>query len=165
LHFRRYSVPRSINRPFLFFVAAAALILACGPRAAHKDDADQKDASVRTAPSNDTALAVSTGVSVGSDVRFTMHVTNLHDRAMEIRFPTGQTHEFVVIDSAGREVWNSSNGRMFTQSLQNRLLATRETLSFGDSWDGAGHNGRFTAVSRLNSSNHPVEERVEFVLP
>jgi hypothetical protein len=158
-------VPRSINRPFFFFAAAAALILACGPRAAHKDDADQKDASVYTAPSNDNALAVSTGVSVASGVQFSMHVTNLHDRAMEIRFPTGQTHEFLVVDSAGREVWNSGSGRMFTQSLQNRLLASRETLTFGESWNGAGHRGRFTAVSRLRSSNHPVEERVEFVLP
>ncbi len=156
---------RSIGRPFLLFAAAAALILACGPRASHKDDADQKDASVVTAPSSDNALAVSTGVSVGDGVQFTLHVTNLHDRAMEIRFPTGQTHEFRVVDSAGREVWNSGTGRMFTQSLQNRLLASRETITFGESWNGAGHSGRFTAVSRLRSSNHPVEERVEFVLP
>jgi hypothetical protein len=158
-------VSRSINRPVFLFVAAATLILACGPRASHKDAAQQRDASQLTAPSSDSALAVSTGVSVGSGVNFTLHVTNLHDRAVELQFPSGQTHEFLVVDSVGREIWKSSEGHLYTQSLQNRLLGSRETMSFVESWPVAGRTGRYTAVSRLRSSNHPVEEHVEFVLP
>jgi hypothetical protein len=158
-------VSRSINRPVLLFVVAAALILACGPRASHKDPADERDASLSTAPTSDSTFAVSTGVSVGNGVNFTLHVTNLHDRAVELQFPSGQTHEFLVVDSLGREVWKSSDGRLYTQSLQNRLLGSRETITFADAWHASGRTGRFTAVSRLRSSNHPVEEHVEFVLP
>lgn len=156
-------MPRSSSRPVFLAIAALALALACGPRATHKDDAQQRDASVK--PAHDSAIAASTGVSVGSGVQITMHVTNLHDRALELRFPTGQTHEFSVIDSSGREIWRSSEGRLYTQSLQNRLLSSRETLTFAERWDGAGRVGRFTAVARLASTNHPVEERVDFVLP
>ena len=54
---------------------------------------------------------------------------------------------------------------LYTQSLQNRLLGSRETMRLRRYWKGAGRTGRFTAVSRLRSSNHPVEEHVEFVLP
>jgi hypothetical protein len=156
-------VPRSSSRPLFFALAALALAIACGPRATRKDEAPQRDAS--TTPAHDSSIAASTGVSVGSGVQFTLHVTNLHDRALELRFPTGQTHEFVVMDSAGREIWRSSQGRLYTQTLQNRLLDSRETLTFAERWDGAGRVGRFTAVARLASTNHPVEERVDFVLP
>ncbi len=154
---------RSVNRPVLYFIAAAALILACGPRAARKDPAPEYDASIRAA--NDGSIAASTGVSVGSGVQFTLHVTNLHDRALELRFPTGQTHEFLVVDSVGREIWRSSQGKLYTQALQNRLLGSRETLTYVERWDRAALTGRFTAISRLRSTNHPVDERVDFVLP
>jgi hypothetical protein len=160
-------VSRSNNRPvFLLVVAATALILACGPRA-HRNDAAaaKRDASIAASPSRDTTVAASAGVSVGSDVQFTLHVTNLHDRGVELRFPTGQTYAFSVVDSAGREIWSSSEGRLFTQALQNKLLGSRETLTFAERWNGGGHSGRYTAVASLRSSNHPVEERVEFVLP
>ena len=158
-------MPRSNNRPVLLAAAAAALILACGPRAQHKDAIQAHDLSTVSAPSADTAIAASTRVSVGSTVDLTLHVTNLHDRAIELRFPTGQTHEFAVLDSAGREVWRWSDGRLFTQSLQAHLLGARETIDYSGHWDAAGKSGRFTAVSSLRSANHPVQERVDFVLP
>ena len=156
-------MPRTSSRPLFLALAALALALACGPRATHQDDAQQRDAS--TTPTRDSSIAASTGVSVGHGVQFTMHVTNLHDRKLELRFPTGRTHEFAVVDSAGREIWNSSQGRLFTQALQNRLLDSRGTLTFSERWDGAGRTGHFTAIARLASTNHPVEERVDFVLP
>lgn len=158
-------MPRSNNRPVLLAAAAAALILACGPRAQHKDSVEARDLSTVSAASPDTALAASTRVSIDGGVDLTLHVTNLHDRAMELRFPNGQTHEFVVLDSTGREIWRWSEGRLFTQTLQARLLGARETVDFTSRWDAAGKSGRFTAVSTLRSANHPVQERVDFVLP
>ena len=158
-------MPRRTSRPALIAAAVIALILACGPRVQRNAAASAHDANATTVPSIDTAIAASTRVSVGSGVDFALHVTNLHDHALELRFPSGQTHEFVVIDSAGREVWRWSDGRLFTQSLQTKLLGSRESITFADRWDGGGRTGRFTAISTLRSANHPVEERVDFVLP
>ena len=58
-----------------------------------------------------------------------LHVTNVADHSLELDFPNGQTHDFVVFDSAGREVWRWSTGRMFTQALQNKLLSSSETVT------------------------------------
>jgi len=158
-------VPRRIHRPTIISVVVVAIILACGPRAHGNTTVAAHNANTITAPSVDTAIAASTRVTVGSEVDFALHVTNIHDHALELRFPSGQTHEFVVVDSAGREVWRWSEGHLFTQSLQTRLLASRESMNFAERWDGTGHSGRFTAIAMLSSANHPVQERVDFVLP
>ncbi|MFL5577323.1 MAG: BsuPI-related putative proteinase inhibitor [Gemmatimonadaceae bacterium] len=110
-------------------------------------------------------LATSLDVSVKGSVELAFHVTNSSDKALELQFPSGQTHEFVILDSAGRTVWRWSEGRLFTQALRNTVLDAGETATYEGSWDAAGHRGTFTAVATLRSDNHPVESRVEFSLP
>jgi hypothetical protein len=157
---------RSITWILLF----AAIALACGPHARHGDgdahasvpNSHQSDAH---SPA-DTSLVVSAKVAViASDVQFALQITNLAPHSVELNFPNGQTHEFVVVDTLGREIWRSSTGKMFTQALQNRNVDANETLSFRDEWEPKGYHGRYTALAKLRSSNHPVEERVDFVLP
>ncbi len=64
----------------------------------------------------------------------------------------------------GREVWHWADGRMFTQSLQNKLLASGDTMKIAEQWDAPAMKGRYTAVAKLRSSNFPLEQRVSFVL-
>jgi Intracellular proteinase inhibitor len=158
------------RRSITWILCIAAIALACGPHARHGDgdahasvpNAHQPDAHARA----DTSLAASAKVAVSAtDVKFALQVTNLAPHAVELNFPNGQTHEFVVLDTLGREIWRSSTGKMFTQALQNRNVDANETLSFRDEWDPHGYHGRYTALAKLRSSNHPVEERVDFVLP
>ena len=49
---------------------------------------------------------------------------------VELEFPSGQEYDFAVIDSTGREVYRWGKERMFTQSLQNRLLDGGETMRY-----------------------------------
>ena len=98
-------------------------------------------------------------------VEFSLHVTNVENHAVELRFPDGQTHDLVVLDSAGREVWRWSTGRLFTQSIRNKLLDANESVTYEEHWDGHAHPGTYTAVATLRSSNFPVEDRVTFTLP
>ena len=83
---------------------------------------------------------------------------------IELRFPSGRTHEFIVQDASGAEVWRWSKTRMFTQGLQNKLLKAKESAAFVERWDAEDLRGRFTAIAILPSDNHPIEERVEFEL-
>ncbi len=110
-------------------------------------------------------LATSVDVTVRDRVTLALHVTNTIGKRLELSFHSGQTHDFVVLDAAGREVWRWSADRMFTQALQNTLLDPRETISYEERWDPAGRTGQFTAVAVLTSNNYPVEERVQFTLP
>ncbi|MEP7065624.1 MAG: BsuPI-related putative proteinase inhibitor [Gemmatimonadota bacterium] len=158
------------RRSITWILCIAAIALACGPHArrgegdAHASvpNAHQLDAHAL----HDTSLAASAKVAVSNtEVRFALQVTNLAPHAVELNFSNGQTHEFVVLDTLGREIWRSSTGKMFTQALQNRNVGANETLSFREEWDPKGYHGKYVAFAKLRSSNHPVEERVDFVLP
>src|SRR5439155_16387866 len=98
-------------------------------------------------------------------VQFALHVTNESHKHLELAFPNGQTHEFVVVDSVGRERWRWSSSRLFTQALQNKLLAGGESMSVAERWQHNREHGKYAVIATLNSTNFPVQERAEFVLP
>jgi hypothetical protein len=108
-------------------------------------------------------IASTLDVKVGDDVKFSFHVTNTSAKRVELRFPSGQTHDITVLDNQGREVWRWSRGRMFTQSMQNKVLGASDTLTFTETWHPE-HAGQYTAVASLLSQNHPAEQRAEFAL-
>lgn len=97
-------------------------------------------------------------------VHFDFDVTNAGSRKVELLFNDGRTHDIVVIDSLGREVWRWSEGRMFTQTVQNKVLRADDTISFAESWTDATP-GSYVAVASMPSRNFPVEHRVAFVVP
>ena len=109
-------------------------------------------------------IASSLDVKVGEAVEFTLHVTNSSPKRVELRFPSGQTHDVVVLDTQGREVWRWSTGRMFTQAMQNKVLSASDTLTFTETWHPE-HGGAYTAVASLLSENYPSEQRAAFSLP
>ena len=147
-------------------LCAGAIALACGPRTRSATaTAPQVTTPVPQNSSIEPALATTLDVSVSSGVTLALHVTNKSDSKVELRFPSGQTHEFLVLDAGGREVWRWSFDRMFTQSLQTRLLDSDETLTVEGRWDPGALSGKFTAVAKLTSTTHQVEKRVEFTLP
>ena len=107
-------------------------------------------------------IAVSFDVKVRDGIEFDFRVTNNASRKLELLFPTGQTHEIVVLDSLDREVWRWSEGRMFTQALQNKLLESSATLAWQAAWRAEVPPGRYVAIASLLSENKPLEERVAF---
>ena len=98
-------------------------------------------------------------------LRFALHVTNNTSKMLELRFPDGQTHDFVVKDFAGKEVWRWSEGRMFTSAMRSQTLNGKGETVFEESWNTKGQHGSFTAVAVLRSNNFPIETSVQFVLP
>lgn len=79
-------------------------------------------------------LAPSLDVAVNDGVQFSFDVTNASARKLELLFNDGRTHDIVVLDTLGREVWRWSEGRMFTQAVQMRVLRASDTLRFAESW-------------------------------
>lgn len=155
------------SRLSIWLLCAGAVVLACGPRAksAASSDSARTDSTAVVPDSDSSAVASSLNVTVGQDVRLTLHVTNPGDAPLEIRFPSGQTHDFAVLDQAGREVWRWSAERMFTQALQTRALGIGESATYEERWEPGAARGTFVAVAKLTSENIPVEQRVEFTLP
>lgn len=167
------STSLSPSRVAIALLCAGALAFACGPRT-HSEAASTTSLATAvpilqqgTTRGHDSArLASAIEVNTERDgVRFDLHVTNDMKKHVELAFPNGQTHEFVVVDSVGREIWRWSASRMFTQNVQNKLLSSGETMQYSEQWSHPTRHGKYTVIATLNSTNYPVQERAEFVLP
>jgi len=160
----------STSRYVIALLGAAALVYACGPRGPHAPEsaaAQQQEQPKRHKrhagePSVAPALAVQ---PAGDGVALALRLENTTDRKVDLIFPSGRTHDFVVLDSAGAEVWRWSRSRMFTAALQSRTIGAGQSIEFAERWRPAGAHGRFTAVAVLASENFPFERRVDFTLP
>ena len=153
----------------LTLLAVAALAFACGPRT--RNEASSTTRATGSANATGTAspspspspLTPSFDVAVEDGVRFAFHVVNDGSKKLEVNFNDGRTHEIVVLDSVGKEVWRWSNGRLFTQAMQNKVLRTSDSLRYKGSWTEA-KPGTYVAVATLASENFPVSRRVEFTV-
>lgn len=145
-------------------MCVAVLAFACGPRPNTGEVASNpRGAHVRASTTNGPALISTLGVTVKNGVKMDFRVVNEGSKRLEVNFPSGKTHEVVVVDSLGREVWRWSNGRMFTQTLQNKVLHASDTLDYDAEWRDAPA-GKYTVIATLASENYPLEQRAEFVV-
>ncbi|HEY1952622.1 MAG TPA: BsuPI-related putative proteinase inhibitor [Gemmatimonadaceae bacterium] len=154
------------NRLILPLLCAASVALAAAPfshddksTATTRHHAEEKSAPIVTTfdvtrPRNDA-----------DKLRFSLNVHNNTSKMLELRFPDGQTHDFVVKDFAGKVIWRWGQGRMFTSAMRSETLKGKGGTIFAESWDTKGQHGSFTAVAILRSDNFPVESTVQFVLP
>lgn len=173
------------SRFLILALCVGAIALACGPRAHNEASAPQKKKSsaarsvaqqpvalqqqgtVRSAK-RETKPAVAAQFYVRateSNVRFALHVVNTGKKRVELIFPSGQTYDFIILDSLGREMWRWGNGRMFTQALRNKLLGGGEALDLEETWKSAPlAPGRYTARAMLTSENYPLVQETEFTI-
>lgn len=164
-------------------LCVGAVVYACGPRAHNEASAPKKNGATvaqsttksantarrTTAPkAKDTKPAVSGLLYVhagDSSIRLAFHVVNTTDRRLEITFPSGQTYDFVILDSLGREMWHWGSGRMFTQTLRNKLLDRGETLDVEEVWRAATLSpGRYTVRATLTSENYRLVQQTDFTV-
>jgi hypothetical protein len=155
-------IPTVKGRITFLFASLVVLAFACGPRPRGGDTSVATRASRASHPTG-AALAASLDVRVEDGVNFGFRVLNTGGTKLEVNFPSGRTHDLVVLDTLGREVWRWSAGRLFTQTLQNKVLRTSDALEYEARWSDAPR-GRFVAVATLASGNYPVEQRTEFVV-
>ena len=177
------------TRLIISLLCAGALAFACGPRS--RSEAPSSLATAQSAqpirvsqipraprtqsaqrakrhdspgPRADVRLASRLDVYVAQqEVRFALNVKNVGAKHAELDFPSGQTYDIVVVDSIGREVWRWAKGRMFTQNVQNKELGGGDEMQIAESWKTK--TGRYTAIATLASSNYPVEQRADFIVP
>jgi hypothetical protein len=148
------------NSPVILLICAACVAFASS-NPVHKSASNRNQLEHHRASAT---MASSFDVSVKNGVQFKLEVKNNTKRMTELRFPNGMTHDFIVLDESGKEVWRSSAGKMFTQTMQAKLVKSNDSAVFREVWTGRNAHGKFTAVAILPSENHPVEERVEFAL-
>ena len=166
-------------------LCVGAVAFACGPRAHNEASAPKKNGTslaksgTKSAPAarpqgtprvqskeQKPALAAQLSVHASdSSIRLALRVVNTGKKRVELTFPSGQTYDFAILDSVGREVWRWGSGRMFTQALRNKLLGGGEALDLEESWDASAlRPGRYTARATLTSLNYPLVQQSEFTI-
>ncbi|MFQ5709454.1 MAG: BsuPI-related putative proteinase inhibitor, partial [bacterium] len=89
----------------------------------------------------------SSEIKVGETVAMQLTVTNTSQRALKLKFASGQTFDFVVLaetDSAGSEpavIWNWAHDQVFIQVLRILELQPQESKSYQVEWDGHDNSG------------------------
>ena len=160
------------TRLIILLLCAGAVAFACAPRN-HSDASALATVSATQSPAAaphskkraNTRLASRLKVDVAPRaVRFALDVVNVGTKHVEVDFPSGQSYDFTVVDSTGREVWHWSKGHLFTQSVQNKQLGAGDAMQVSESWQRHPAPGRYTAIATLNSTNYPLEQRVDFVV-
>lgn len=147
--------------PRLALLASIVVTTACGPRPPAQEAHTRKPGNT----ARSTTVEGQLRVAVGQQVHLALQVANGTAKAVELSFPSGHTHDFVVTDTTGREVWSWAEGRLFTQAMQNRVLGRDESATWQADWDPGQHRGAFVAVVSLRSDSHPIEQRVRFDIP
>ena len=175
------------SRLLIPLLCAGAIALACGPRAHNEASTPKKVQSVvaqavsKAAPvlmlqqgaakghgaESKTAVAANLYVrAADSSVRFALHIVNTGKKRLELNFPSGQTYDFVILDTLGREMWRWGNGRMFTQAVRNKALGGGEALDLEETLAAFTlPPGRYMARGTLTSANYPIVEETEFTIP
>ena len=169
------------SRVVISALCVGVVAYACGPQTRNEASAPVKSAALaassgeiaiqqqgraRRARLKDSALDAQLVVRAEeSTLRFALHVVNTSKKRIEVTFPSGQTHDFVVLDTAGREVWRWGTGRMFTQTLRNKLLGAGDSMQLEESLKSAKlAPGRYIARGTLASDNYPLAQEAEFTI-
>ena len=158
------------TRLLITLLCAGAVALACGSLARSGNSASQAKNSTRrssTAAIAPGATPVNGNFAVNVEahaLRFALDLTNQSKKRVELAFPNGQEYEFTVLDSVGREVYRWGSGRMFTQSVQNKLLGSGDTMRIDERAVTTLPQGKYVAVATLRSSNFPMKQSSAFEL-
>ena len=164
------------TRLLITLLCAGAVALACGSLTRHDAPATHVTSSHvaattvaarHAAPLPAAAPNVNGNFAVKVEphaLRFALKLTNDSRKHVELAFPSGQQYDFAVLDSVGREVYRWGAGRMFTQSMQVKLIEGEETVHIDERAEMTLPHGRYVAVATLHSSNFPISERSTFEL-
>jgi hypothetical protein len=118
---------------------------------------------MRTPEATTPTLTSALDVETREAVRFSLAVENTTGRTVELMFPSGRTHDVVVFDARGTEVWRWSAGRMFTQAPRTRVVEHRGAVAFEATWP-APSPGSYVAVASLSDAARPLTRQVAFTV-
>jgi hypothetical protein len=155
------------SRLLITLLCAGAVALACGSLARSDSSVATATRSVRHTEAASGAPRVNSDFAVAVEphsLHFALNVTNSSKKHVELAFPNGQEYEFTVLDSVGREVYRWGSGRMFTQSVQNKLLGSEDTMRIDERALTTLPHGKYVAVATLRSSNFPMKQSSSFEL-
>jgi hypothetical protein len=95
--------------------------------------------------------------------KFVLNVFNISDKLLPFDFTSGQSYDFVVLDTAtGQEVWRWSRRMFFTQVLRKEAIRPNKNWTFEATWNHRDNDlnpvepGQYAVVG-IVSTQPPIE--------
>lgn len=130
------------SRIALSVLVMAVLLFPTGCASSNGDlqSAEKRSKGLRLVLSTDD-----TQYKPGRAVAVRITAINESGKPIELRFPTAQTHDVVVRNGRGREIWRWSDGRAFAQAFMERRLGAGKRFVMSANWDQKTHDGDYVA--------------------
>lgn len=85
---------------------------------------------------------------------FDLTLTNVGSEDVELLFSSGQQYEITVKDENNQDVYRYSEGKMYTQALETKVIKTGEKINWNVEWDQKEEgqflpNGEYTVTAEV----------------
>jgi hypothetical protein len=81
---------------------------------------------------------------ITSDNDLYLIAKNPTDKPVKAVFPTGQTHDFAILDASGKEIWRDSRGKGFTQARWEDTIPAGHSRVYQSTIPGNLPGGKYT---------------------
>ncbi len=71
----------------------------------------------------------------GEPVRMTLTIENVGTETKQLAFRDGQRYDFIIMDAAGRQVWQWAADKVFIQVLGQEAIDPGQRLVYVEEWD------------------------------
>jgi hypothetical protein len=134
-----------------------------------REPADRASIPIRVATrSGDLELSLylpRSNFPLTSAVPVTLSVKNVGSQMAALFFSSGKKFDFAVLNSASKEIWRWSRGRVFTMAIEEIMLEKDQEISFKAAWPQVDFEDKpvppGTYLIRGESAASQVKEKVE----
>lgn len=102
-----------------------------------------------------TASIPSAQIKTGEVLRLNLSIKNTGSEPQELSFNSSQKFDARIEDSSGTQVWQWSDGRMFTQMLESITLEPDKSVSFTVQWPLTDSKGK-----AVNPGNYDIYAKI-----
>jgi hypothetical protein len=123
-----------VIRIVLFLLLSFVALSGCGGEQ-HGEAAEETGSNGKHSQEESNAIVTKLEVSKQNDaIVFHLRVENHHNERVKLVFSSGKTYEMIVKNEQGTTVYDSSQGKMYTQAFQEKTIEAGEEISWEDTW-------------------------------
>ncbi len=94
--------------------------------------------------------------TAGTPVKITLVLADCANNDSVLYFPTAQRYHFTVDDSNGVELWSSSDGKSYDQTVGTETLHPSQTATYTETWDQKDRSGNQVPAGKYKVSAFSV---------
>jgi hypothetical protein len=79
--------------------------------------------------------------STGDPVAMKLVLSNCGNNDTKLEYPTAQRYIFIVTDGSGNDMWRSTDGQTYAQTVGSETIPAAQTAEYTETWNQKDRNG------------------------